>query len=538
LKDIFPIWLRRISLPVLYAGTWHEVWMSDVSRAPILDQALNDDEAALPALLELLVISAGADGAMVSVGAGTQQQTVLSSMPSGLGGRQQQLSAELLATCGKGITPTGRMLLPVSLLSWLGFLPKAVCSVRVTDDPGALIYLFFWWREMPVPHPSLPAIERQGILLLRSFAGRYGSALRLLRLQERLDTVLLNVSLGIVFMDLLAGSLLNPLAAEWLGLPVETRETAKVVAAMRRVQNSCTVVPGESSEEDGQKGTTEYWIWEKRGLVLRVESHPMGEASSPGRFWVFTDVKPLWDSGEKLKSANKVLQRNIGLLAEEMQRRMEAEEELRRYNLGLKEQNAELEIGKLQSDLLANQDAVTGLANGRRFRSGLEELLAEARRDGDRVAVLFLDLDRFKAVNDICGHEQGDVLLRKVGEILTTSLRRDDVVARMGGDEFTCAMKVKGDEGYADLTATTERLCDALRIDVDAPGHAIQVSASIGLAVFPEDAGDSASLLRAADNAMYLAKRGGGRGVVFFGESRGGFGPESAVALSGKKKRV
>ena len=261
----------------------------------------------------------------------------------------------------------------------------------------------------------------------------------------------------------------------------------------------------------------------------------MGEANAPGRFWVFTDVKPLWDSSEKLKSANKVLQRNIGLLAEEMQRRMSAEEELRRYNMGLKEQNAELEIGKLQSDLLANQDAVTGLANGRRFRSVLEEVLAEARRDGDRVAVFFLDLDRFKSVNDICGHEQGDILLRRVGEILTASLRRDDVIARMGGDEFTCAVKVQGEEGYADLTATADRLCDALKIDVPAPGQTIQVSASIGIAVFPEDAEDSASLLRAADNAMYLAKRGGGRSLVFFGESTGGFGPESAKALSGKR---
>lgn len=512
--------------------------MNEINRAPILDKALDDDEAALPALLELLTIAAGADAALVSVGAGTQQQTVLSSMPSGLGGRGLQLSEDLLASCGKGVIPTGKILLPVSTISWLGFTPKAVGSVCVSAEPGAQSFLFFWWREVPERIPNLASIERQGILLLKSFAGRYSSALRLMRLQERLDTVLLNVSLGIVFVDLLAGSLLNPLAAEWLELPLDTRETARVVTAMRRMQSKCTVVPGEASEEDGAKGTTEYWIWNKRDIVLRVESHPMGEANSPGRFWVFTDVKPLWDSGEKLKSANRVLQRNIGLLAEEMQRRMEAEEELRRYNLGLKEQNAELEIGKLQSDLLANQDPLTGLANGRRFRSGLEEMLDEARRDGDRVAVLFLDLDRFKSVNDVCGHEQGDVLLRQVGEILVKSLRRDDIIARMGGDEFTCAVKVKGDEGYADLTATTDRLCEALKIDVDAPGQTIQVSASIGIAVFPEDAGDSATLLRAADNAMYLAKRNGGRDAVFFGASTGGFGPESVAALPGRRGSV
>jgi len=247
----------------------------------------------------------------------------------------------------------------------------------------------------------------------------------------------------------------------------------------------------------------------------------MGEASAPGRFWVFTNVKPLWDSGEKLKAANKVLERNIGLLAEEMQRRMEAEEELRLYSMGLKEQNAELEMGKLQSDLLANQDAVTGLWNSRRFRSALEDMLEEARRDGDRVAVLFLDLDRFKAVNDICGHEEGDILLRQVGGILVKSLRRDDVIARMGGDEFTCAMKVKGEAGYADLISTTARLCGALKIDVCTAGEVIPVSASMGLAVFPEDAEDSTSLLRAADNAMYLAKRRGGRDVVFFGLETG-----------------
>ena len=217
--------------------------MTERNRAPLLDKALDDDEAALPALIELLVIAAGADGAMVCVGAGTQQLTVLSSVPSGLGGRVQHLSAELLAVCGKGVVATGRILLPSSTVPWLGFPPSAVYGVRVSLEPGALSYLYFWWREMPSPAPDLTAIETQGILLLRSFAGRYSSALRLIRLQERLDTVLLNVSLGIVFVDLLAGSLLNPIAANWLNLPADTRETAKVVAAMRRMQSLCTVVP-------------------------------------------------------------------------------------------------------------------------------------------------------------------------------------------------------------------------------------------------------------------------------------------------------
>jgi GGDEF domain-containing protein len=367
---------------------------------------------------------------------------VLSSWPEGLVGRgQRRLAPDLLGVCGQGLVSSAGLLLPAATVSWLGYTPQAVLAERIATTEGES-YLFLWWQRDGGDEAQARAAAGLAASLLAGVIERHTVAASLRQLEDRLDAVLANVSLGIVFIDLLRGSLVNPIAAELLGLPPETRDTSRVVAAMRSTREGCTVehardledVPGATAGE-----LTEYWIWKDRERVLRVESHEMGGKESPGRFWVFTDVKPLWDSGEKLKSANKVLQRNISLLAEEMQRRLEAEEELRRYNLGLRRQNEELEIGKLQSDLLANQDQVTGLANARRFHRALEEMLEDGRREpGIGVAVLFLDLDRFKQVNDTYGHEEGDRLLRAVGDLLARTLRRDDVIARMGGDEFAC----------------------------------------------------------------------------------------------------
>jgi len=195
---------------------------------------------------------------------------------------------------------------------------------------------------------------------------------------------------------------------------------------------------------------------------------------------------------------------------------MEAEAELRKYNIGLQQQNEELEIAKLESDLMANQDPLTGLANRRRFRHGLDDMIADARKKGGRIAVLYLDLDKFKIVNDTFGHERGDLLLRTVSDTLVKLLRKDDLIARLGGDEFGCAMSLHSNFSLVDVTSLVARLGERLNIPVDNPAETIHVSASIGIAIFPEDADDSVSLLRAADNAMYLGKQQGGNAVIVF----------------------
>jgi diguanylate cyclase (GGDEF)-like protein len=163
---------------------------------------------------------------------------------------------------------------------------------------------------------------------------------------------------------------------------------------------------------------------------------------------------------------------------------------------------------------LAYHDSLTGLPNRTMFTEHLERALARARRGGSRVTVLFLDLDRFKMVNDSLGHAAGDHLLVAVGDRLRRALRATDVAARLGGDEFAVLAEDSEDESDADAVA--ERILEALREPIILHGRELSVTASVGVAVSGGGEGDAASLLRNADLAMYRAKVDGlGRYLVF-----------------------
>jgi diguanylate cyclase (GGDEF)-like protein len=152
---------------------------------------------------------------------------------------------------------------------------------------------------------------------------------------------------------------------------------------------------------------------------------------------------------------------------------------------------------------LANHDALTSLPNRTLFLDRVEQAVSRSRRGGDPFAVLFLDLDGFKGVNDRFGHGEGDELLKTVAARLTGCLRAEDSVARLGGDEF--AVLVEGVEAVDDIGGLCRRMLDALRREVTIAGHDVVVGASIGVAL--ADPGDDAtSLLRNADMAMYRAK--------------------------------
>jgi len=163
---------------------------------------------------------------------------------------------------------------------------------------------------------------------------------------------------------------------------------------------------------------------------------------------------------------------------------------------------------------LAYHDSLTGLPNRNLFTEHLERALARARRGGSRVTVLFLDLDRFKMVNDSLGHAAGDHLLVAVGQRLRTCLRATDVAARLGGDEF--AVLAEDSEGHSDADAVAERIIEALREPIVLNGRELSVTASVGVAVSDPGEGDAHALLRNADLAMYRAKVDGlGRYLVF-----------------------
>lgn len=169
---------------------------------------------------------------------------------------------------------------------------------------------------------------------------------------------------------------------------------------------------------------------------------------------------------------------------------------------------ARLEDEKGRAFMLAAHDHLTGLPNRRTFNELGVNHVANARRHRGHYALMYLDLDRFKLVNDTLGHHVGDLLLQTVATRLRTCLRESDIVARLGGDEF--AVLLTGVSSIDDLTGIAEKIIRQVGASFQAQeGQEIQVSPSIGIAVFPRDGQDFESLCRNADAAMYESKRKG-----------------------------
>jgi diguanylate cyclase (GGDEF)-like protein/PAS domain S-box-containing protein len=166
---------------------------------------------------------------------------------------------------------------------------------------------------------------------------------------------------------------------------------------------------------------------------------------------------------------------------------------------------------------LAFHDALTGLANRSLLNDRLEHTIALAQREKRRIAVLFLDLDRFKAVNDTLGHDVGDQLLRVVAKRLQDLVRTTDTVARLGGDEFVILLENPADEN--EVAHVGERIVALINQPMDFDGQPAHVGTSIGIAMFPEDGADAVSLMKGADTAMYAAKTAGKNTYRFFNSS-------------------
>jgi diguanylate cyclase (GGDEF)-like protein len=167
-----------------------------------------------------------------------------------------------------------------------------------------------------------------------------------------------------------------------------------------------------------------------------------------------------------------------------------------------------------QIEHLAYHDALTGLPNRNLFVDHLRLAVALAGRDHRQVAVLFLDLDRFKTINDSLGHGAGDELLRTIADRLRAGLRLGDTVARLGGDEFTVLLPEMGDE--RDMVHVAEKLLTLIRQPLVLQGREIVVTSSVGISRFPHDGDIPEELLKRADVAMYQAKQGGRDGYQIY----------------------
>ena len=163
---------------------------------------------------------------------------------------------------------------------------------------------------------------------------------------------------------------------------------------------------------------------------------------------------------------------------------------------------------------LAHHDLLTDLPNRVLMRDRIEQALMQAQRMTTRAAILFIDLDHFKNVNDLLGHTVGDQLLREVAQRLKRCVRESDTVSRQGGDEFIVLLPSLSMR--ADAVSTAEKILDAFAQPFTVGSHTLEITASVGLSIYPDDGIDAETLQRNADTAMYRAKATGRHGYQFF----------------------
>jgi len=190
--------------------------------------------------------------------------------------------------------------------------------------------------------------------------------------------------------------------------------------------------------------------------------------------------------------------------------------------VGVFNDTTQVKEAKDKLDHLAHHDPLTGLPNRLLFNDRLQHAVARAGREGEQLAVMFIDLDRFKNVNDTLGHHVGDTLLKKVAMAMARRLRHGDTLARLGGDEFIVLLEnVEGEAGAAQVA---EKLMTMFEQPFIVAEHELFVTGSIGISLYPEDADDLNMLIRNADVAMYQAKARGRNNFQFYLPSMTGDG--------------
>ncbi|RZT09958.1 diguanylate cyclase (GGDEF) domain-containing protein [Duganella sp. CF402] len=211
----------------------------------------------------------------------------------------------------------------------------------------------------------------------------------------------------------------------------------------------------------------------------------------------------------------------LRIQAEELARlnqdlRVQRLQDLERINAELEQEVKERKAAEQRAHELSTRDALTNLLNRRALIQQLEHAVATSDRSGIGFALLFLDLDKFKPINDTYGHEAGDELLRQVAARLTAAVRVADIVARLGGDEFV--VLIEGKSASANAARVGRKIETACALPFEIGGQRVKTAASIGIALYPQDGANAQALMKNADTAMYHAKQNSATPVQFFHE--------------------
>jgi len=247
-----------------------------------------------------------------------------------------------------------------------------------------------------------------------------------------------------------------------------------------------------------------FWL---RGTARRTDQNDRRKLSGIGAIWILEDVSERHAVQDALLRARSELETRVA----------ERTSELAQANTRLRSEVLERVQAEERVWHIAHHDALTGLPNRSLLLDRLRQTLNQAQRHQHRAAVMFIDLDRFKHINDTLGHEVGDQFLAAVAQRLRAAVRAVDTVARLGGDEFVVILhEISGPD---DALMVAEKLLAALIEPIAASGHALHASASIGISVFPDDGDAPQTLMRHADAAMYHAKASGRNNFQFYTEA-------------------
>lgn len=333
------------------------------------------------------------------------------------------------------------------------------------------------------------------------------------RLMLRYEAILANAPLGIAFTRSQRFEHANARFEQLLGWPVGTLAGQPTSAAWGASADPASIAyrigPLLARGRPIDLDTT---ITRRDGgeLAARLRVMPIDGAGADASdaIWIVEDVTEHRRSVEALRAARDELEQRV----------RERTDELARTNAQLLAEVAEREAAEQRVRHLAQHDVLTGVANRRLLGERMDLALATARRRARRCALMFIDLDRFKIINDTHGHTVGDALLKSFAARAGESLRAGDTVARVGGDEFVVLLAEVADRDEAQATA--QRLLERLSQPYPLASVPLTVTPSIGIAIFPDDADDGRTLFACADSAMYDAKAAGRACIRFFDRHR------------------
>ncbi|MYM25951.1 EAL domain-containing protein [Duganella sp. FT135W] len=260
----------------------------------------------------------------------------------------------------------------------------------------------------------------------------------------------------------------------------------------------------------GHVNVSEYELVRKDGTTFwaRLSGRPFDLAQNSGRsVWLVDDITTRREAAEAVARARDELELRV----------QERTAELAGANAQLQGEIVERRQAEARVHHMAYHDSLTGLPNRALLSDRLDRAMLAAQRTERKLAVMFIDLDRFKTINDSLGHMTGDQLLKEVASRLCRAVRASDTVARLGGDEFV--VLVPGIRTAEEASQVAEKIIEALSESFPLEGRNLHITPSIGISVYPDDGADVESLMRNADGAMYHAKASGRNNYQFFKEA-------------------